>query len=339
MDKDWELIGSTFHKWIRDNAKTIGLGSQDKNYDFMTDEFTFYADYYKVILDASQKLTPGLEAIFYNSRLDFTLQRTVLLAPLRPTDDRAMADAKMNAVATYLNIWIMQRAVNYIRTGYSASSYTMFNLCKEIRNKPIDQLVEILIARLEKDDTSFTSAKDGERGGIEEFGLNSFTPKTLFQFLARITAFVESESGRPDPFEQLVNRKGKVRYDIEHIWANKFSQHKDEFDDEADFQVWRNSVGALVLLPSDVNQSFQDKKYKDKVPHYTKQNLYAASLTESVYTHQPQYLAFQKRYDLPFKPFQTFDKEAIEQRDELLLKLSAVIWAPDTIRRAAKLEG
>ena len=338
VDKDWELIGSSFHKWTRDNSDNIVLGNQDNNYGFMTNDFAFYANSYKLILEASQKFTPGLEAVFYNARLDFTLQRTVLLAALNPTDDRTLVITKINTVATYLNIWIMRRVVNFIRTGYSASSYAMFNLCKEIRSKSLEELVNILVKKLEADDTTFQSAKDGRRGGISEFTLNNFTPKTMYQFLARITAFVDYQSGRPDPFEQLVDRKGKILYDIEHIWANKFETHKDEFTDEASFQSWRNLVAALVLLPSDVNRSFQDKNYESKVPHYAKQNIWAASLTEPTYEHQPQFQSFIKKYNLDFKPYSQFTSDSIDERASLLSALSEIIWNPETIREVAKLD-
>jgi len=336
VDKDWELIGSSFHKWTRDNSQNIGLGSQDDNYAFMTNEFGFYASYFKLILEASQQFTPSLEAVFYNARLDFTLQRTVLLAALNPTDDRNLAITKINTVATYLNIWLMRRAVNFIRNGYSASQYAMFNLCKDIRSKSLDELVDILTQKLNSDDTTFEGAKDGKRLGISDFSLNAFTPKTLYQFLARITAYVEYNSGRPDPFEQLVDRKGKILYDIEHIWANKYEYHKQEFVDEAAFQNKRNLVGALVLLPSDVNRSFQDKQYKDKVPHYAKQNMWAASLTPASYEHQPQFIAFINKYDLDFKVYEEFTPAAIEERSELLLALANIIWSPESIREAAQ---
>ena len=41
----------------------------------------------------------------------------------------------MSAAAIYLDIWLMRRTVNYIRVGYSSTSYAMYNLCKDIRQQ------------------------------------------------------------------------------------------------------------------------------------------------------------------------------------------------------------
>jgi uncharacterized protein with ParB-like and HNH nuclease domain len=116
-DRDWELIGTVFHRWVRDNAKRLGVGIEQANIAFMADHFPFYARAWKRILDASRTYTKDREPIFYNAHNEFTWQNTVLLAPLVPTDSDEDVRRKMVAVATYLDIWIMRRAANYIRIG------------------------------------------------------------------------------------------------------------------------------------------------------------------------------------------------------------------------------
>jgi uncharacterized protein with ParB-like and HNH nuclease domain len=66
-DKDWELIGTTFHRWLRDNAARVGAGDDNQNLRLMTEEFPFFARVYRQILKASKSYTPGLEPIFYNA--------------------------------------------------------------------------------------------------------------------------------------------------------------------------------------------------------------------------------------------------------------------------------
>ncbi len=143
-DKDWELIGNAFHRWARDNRTRLNLGSQNANLALMTAHFPFFAKAYRLILDASRTYTPGLEAVFYNAHNEFTWQNTVLLAPLCVTDDDETMRRKIAIAATYLDIWLMRRTVNYIRVGYSSTSYTMFLLCKEIRHKSIPLPLQFL---------------------------------------------------------------------------------------------------------------------------------------------------------------------------------------------------
>jgi hypothetical protein len=83
-----------------------------------------------------------------------------------------------------------------------------------------------------------------------------------------------------------------------------------------------------LLLPADVNRSYQDKSFEDKGQHYSTQNLYAASLTASTYQHRPKFLAFRDSFHLPFKPFNSFGKEEQKQRCDLVLALAELVWSP-----------
>ncbi|WP_219993583.1 DUF262 domain-containing protein [Asticcacaulis tiandongensis] len=40
-DKDWELIATTFHRWARDNATRLRLGTQDRNLEVINTELPF----------------------------------------------------------------------------------------------------------------------------------------------------------------------------------------------------------------------------------------------------------------------------------------------------------
>ncbi len=328
-DKDWELIGNAFHRWARDRAQRLNVGEGGENLHFMTTEMQFFANAYKRILAASRDYTPGLEPVFYNAHNNFTLQSTVLLAPLIVGDDDATVRDKIAATATYLDIWIMRRAANYIRITYSNVAYSMWMLTKDIRRLPLPELVEVLQRKLQEDaeQVSFDGAQARGRSGLKGLAVNQFSHRYIYHLLARVTAYVESESGRPDNFMNLVDRQQSNPWDVEHIWAHRYDQHQEEFETEQDFLEWRNQVAGLVLLPADVNRSYQDRAFQDKVPHYAKQNLYAASLTPAAYEHQPQFSAFVRKSGLPFRPYERFGKEEQRQRQELLEGLVERIWS------------
>jgi len=331
-DKDWELIGSVFHRWIRDNAKRLELGKAEPNLSMMSVEFPFFAKAYKLVQEASRTYTPGFEAIYYNAHNEFTWQNTVLLAPLEASDNEETVRRKMVAVATYLDIWIMRRVTNYIRVGYSSTSYAMFLLCRDIRRKPLSELVQILSSKLAGDEVNFDGAAAKGRLGIDGLGLNQFSKRYIFHMLARMTAYSEAESGKADLFDKYVDRKCKNPFDIEHIWANDFETVGTEFSNSEEFSTARDQIAGLLLLPADVNRSLQDKSYSDKAPHYTKQNLYAASLTDAAYIHQPQFAAFRERSGLPFAPYQKFGKAEQAMRRDLVHAMAEQIWSPERLR-------
>ncbi len=330
-DKDWELIGTVFHRWVRDKAVRIGVGDDKQNRRLMTEEFPFFARAYQKILNASTTYTHGLEPIFYNAHNDFTWQATVLLAPLKVDDDDKTVARKLAATATYLDIWLMRRTVNYIRVGYSTVSYNMWTLCRDIRDTSLPELIDTLKEKLAEDDASFEGSPSRGRQGIWQLGLNQFSRRYIYHLLARLTSYTEVGSGKPDLFDKYIDRTVKNPLDIEHIWPDDFDHYAAEFPTRQDFDEWRNNVAGLLLLPADVNRSYQAKPFEEKAPHYAKQNLYAASLTPTAYQHQPQFQSFITAEGLPFRPYEHFGKPEQEERSALVLALANKIWSPERL--------
>jgi uncharacterized protein with ParB-like and HNH nuclease domain len=335
-DKDWELIGTVFHRWVRDNSARLQLGAEEENLKLMSEEFPFFARAYKLVLDASWTYTRGLEAVFYNAHNEFTWQNTVLLAPLCENDSDEAVRRKLNVAAIYLDIWLMRRTANYVRVGYSSTAYSMFLLCRDIRRKPLDELVATLEQKLAADDVSFDGASSKGRRGIDGLALNQFSRRYIYHMLARLTAHTEAQSGKPDLFDKYIDRSNPNACDIEHIWADDFDRYKDSFASTEEFDGTRDHIAGLLLLPADVNRSFQDKTFEEKAPHYAKENLYAASLTESAYVHQPQFKAFRDREALPFKPYASFGKAEQTERRELVHALVNRIWSPERLKNALR---
>lgn len=336
IDKDWELIGTVFHRWVRDNSNQLRLGSEPANNDWMTVQFPFFVSAYCKILNATRIYTQGLESVFYNAHNDFTWQSTVLLAPLVPSDSDDVVTKKIAVAATYLDIWLIRRVANYIRVGYSNVSYAMFLLCKEIRRKSLDELVGILSGKLGEDEVTFAGSISRGRGGLERLGLNQFSRRYLYHILARMAAFTDSGCGRGEHFPDFVDRDRHNPFDIEHIWPDNYNDFRDSFESENIFQDWRNQIASLLLVPQDVNRSCQDKPYEAKVNVYLTQNSYAASLAQGAYQHQPQFESFRTRFDLPFRPYASFGKQEQLERRQLVQKLVELIWSPERLREAAR---
>ena len=335
-EKDWELVGSMFHRWVRDNHARLGLGKADANAGFVKDSFRFFSKTWLLIQQASATFTPGLEAIYYNARNGLTLQNTVLLAPLVESDDPQTVRRKLAVTATYLDIWMMRRKVNYIRTGYSAIYYAMHLLNRKIRRKPLSQLVQILGDELVSDEVTVQgSATQKWRKGLAGFGLNQHSKAYIYHLLGRVTAFTELHSGRSDNFPTLMDRTSKNPYDIEHIFADDFAMYAGMFANEHEFEGIRDNVASLLLLPQDVNRSLQDKPFAAKRKIYAQQNFYAASLSDAIYEHQPQFRQFKDRHQLPFEACVDFTKVEHDKRSILLTDLVELVWSSTRLEAAA----
>ena len=88
----------------------------------------------------------------------------------------------------------------------------------------------------------------------------------LHRILARLTDYIETRSGQPSRYVDYVS-EGKARYEVEHIWADHWDRHRDEFNHPADFGEWRNRIGALLLLPKSSNASYSDLPYEKKLSY------------------------------------------------------------------------
>ena len=327
-NEDFEKIGTRFHSWVRDNLEKLRLSSNSSESfeGFINDSLGFYLRAYTSVLGAQDDLTSGLEHVYYIKRWGIaeSLAYPLLLAPLRMEDEQETIQKKMNLVARYIETFAVRRSVNYRRFSASSIRYTMNSLVKEIRGVDLDRLTEILQDKL--------SSMDERLDGLDEFGLHGQNKKFVKFFLARITAFVEQQAGMKTSFSKYHDRglPSEKPFEIEHIWADNFAEFRHEFEQEKDFDDYRNAIGGLLLLPHGTNQALGGKSYSDKLPHYLKENLLAQSLHSSTYSSNPNFLKrVRDELSLPFEAYEKFGKDELDERQELYKAIAKCVWADD----------
>lgn len=325
--QDFDLIGTEFHRWVRDHEKALGLNASAEFARFIERDFAFYARWYERLRRAADELTPELKCVYFNAQHSFTLQYPVLLAPLRIDDDDLAALRKIRIVAAFLDILIHRRIWNWRAIDYKTMQYAMFLVMRDVRSKSADDLVIGLKNRLESDIAPPFSEHFA-------FGLHGRNHGMIHRLLARMTDYVETESGQPSRYMEYAQH-GRNGYEIEHIWADHPERHLDEFDHASEFQGYRNRIGGLLLLPKSFNASLGDLPYADKRVHYAGQNLLAKSLHESAYNHNPGFMRFIDRSGLPFRPHAEFRKADLDARQTLYLQLAERIWSPERLAQEA----
>ena len=324
--RDFDLIGTEFHRWVSDREVTLGLTNSETFGRFIQEDFAFYSQWYERIRRAAETLTPELEAIHYNAQNNFTLQYPALLAPLRRSDSDDQIRRKLRIVSAYIDILIARRIWNSKSTDYSTMQYAMFQLViLKVRGKSVPELAEILVERLAAEEQTFASN--------ERFRLHGMNGRQIHRLLARMTDYVETRSGHASHYAEYIKRHGKNGYEVEHIWANHADRHTEEFDHPTDFAEYRNRIGGLLLLPKSFNASYGDRPYKEKREHYFGQNLLAQSLHENAYKHNPGFQKFRDESGLPFKAHAEFMKADLDDRQKLYQKLAERIWNPENILR------
>ena len=322
QNMDFENIGLKFHSWFRDSCDKGLLKDAINNSieHFMASNYDYYLKLFKKIKDAELELQPNLEHVFYCKHWGIaeSLKYPLLLAPVLISDSEEVAFQKIDAVARFIDCFCVRRSVNYRLFGASSLRYTMSALTREIRGKTLDQIKPILNRQIDDNSNDFES--------LSSFRMHQKNKSFVKYFLARLTSFVETGSGEPNRFSDYICNPHCKPFEIEHIWCDHFEEHNDEFDQLNDFNDCRNNIGDLLLLPNGSNQSYGDLPYKEKVPHYIKENLLAKTLCKETYDHNPNFIKFVKQNKICVEAKAEFKKKDILDRCRFYKQLCEIIW-------------
>ncbi|WP_048174536.1 DUF262 domain-containing protein [Methanosarcina siciliae] len=318
VPRDFDIIGNEFHKWVRENSSKIGLYKSDNFELFIKNDFIKFSKIYQRLLKYSNEFDRDYEYVYYNANNSFTLQYQLIMASIDPKDPEEITNKKIKLVSCFVDLFVISRVFNFKTVDYSAIKNRVFDLTLQIRRLPLDELAEYLY--------NYFNKSEFKVSGARWFYLNGFTKRYMLHIISRMTNFIDREIGLPYSFEDYVNRDVKNPCDIEHVLANHFNQHTEEFESEESFLKYRNKFGSLLILPRDKNRSYKDKTYEEKQEMYFSENILARSLNEKCYQNNPQFLKFIDEFNLKFKPVEHFTKKAILERQELYTELGKVIW-------------
>ncbi len=320
VNQDFDIIGGSFHKWVRDERDKLGLATTN-DFELFIMKFSKFADAYRKIREAEIIFAEETKYIYYNAQVNFTLQPQLLLAPICYEDTWPVINEKMNLAARFIDLLITARVTNYKSVDYSTIKNYIFNVTKNIRRCSVDDLKTRLKAQYEN--LSYDPAV-----AFPELRLNSFTKKYIKNMLARITSYIEEQTGVASNYCNYMNTQTKNPFEIEHIITDHYEWFTSEYADQEEFRRWRNSVGALLLLHKSINASLNDSKYDYKLSKYCSNegNIYTESLGYQAYQNNPKFKKFIADNSLSFKPYAQFGKIEITERIQLLMQLVNLVW-------------
>lgn len=321
VNKDFDIIGGPFHKWVRDHKSKLGL-YKTEDYEGFIKKFDKYVDIYLKIKNYEDNFNKEQKYLYYNAKLGFTFQPQLLLASICENDTNDIVEKKLRMVSKYIDLLIYTRAVNYKSNNYSTIRNYVFNLSKKIRRKSKDELADILLDSYNNLDYKLDAKS------MAVFKVNAYTKVYIKHMLARITGFLEEISGKTSNYCDYVNTAQKSPYEIEHITSDHYEWFTDEYGTQEEFYAFRNNIGDLVLLQKHINASLNDKLFEYKVKKYcsTEGNIYAGSLADITYKNNPKFNDYIKKNNLTFKSYNQFGKNEIIERNSLVFELVKHIW-------------
>ena len=349
-EADRDRIDSEFHHWVRENEGRLELAGASEVRRFIERDFTFYASWYREIRTAAERWTSGLEAVFRNELSALRDRDDLYLAPLAPGEDRKTSRRKVRTVAAFVEFLVARRVWHGWNHNYETMYGRIEKLIVDVRRRASAAMVD-RFSRFQGLGWDFTCGTPPVDGECYDFG--RYWPgasaaggrrRGVHRFLARLTEFIEVESGLPSRFKEYV-QTGRDGYDVEHLWAKEhWSRYRDDFEQRDDFHWCRNNIAGLVLLPHVVNVQLSDKAYVKKQAAYGKhshldpqrrpENLLARSLAIEP-AEEPGFHRFVRRSGLPFRRHAEFRLADLQARGRLYGQLAKQIWSIDNIREVA----
>lgn len=108
---DFDVIGTTFHRWVKSNTKSMGLKNAKDIYTFICIEMPFYAEVFNVIREAERTMQEELYMI--NAQTTYglapSLTYPLYFAAINITDSKVEIKNKMKRIALTIDSFVARR--------------------------------------------------------------------------------------------------------------------------------------------------------------------------------------------------------------------------------------
>src|SRR6266511_2286382 len=318
-------IEQGLHEWVRRNADRIWPDRKEGDTRrFITDMLVPLSKSYTRLLSATKRPLHGLEPIFFNAVNGLTDQSQLSLSAMHPDDPEPVFEQKARMIGAFLDLLLIRRMVNNRPAQQADVDPIIQRLLPGARKAAtLHELRAVLAAEVALIEDDFT--------GLETLRLKD-NRRFVHYLLARLTAWLEIGSGRSTPIREYFHQGPTgPAYQIEHLWPNTFKRYEDVAKTPENFQLMRNRIGGLILLPAEDNASVGAATFDRKLEWYRGQNLLAASLHPATYERGAvKFKKFIKQEGLGelFRHYEGGFGPAIEERGKLYRAMAERIWDP-----------
>jgi uncharacterized protein with ParB-like and HNH nuclease domain len=320
-NEDFEKIGTRFHTWIKDNSKKLNLKDSDSYYYFVKGDFQFYSTVYLKVIESTLILDENFEDLYFSYYwgIASSLSLPVILAPINKLDDQDTITQKIQIVSKFLDIYTVARMLNKKSINQSSIRYFIYSLVKDIRNKGLQELKNILSFRLNEMSEKIE--------GIDNFNYYSADKKFIHYLFARVIYYLENQVFKKDiSFDDLMVTRKKNRFVIASLMGYDYDKYSDGFVDEDEFITSIASIGNYVLIPNMLAQEYANADdIHEKLK--TLKKSYVSTLCNDSLNND-------KSHDLAkwgFAPVKSFTYENIENRRHSLANVIKEIWSSELI--------
>jgi len=307
--EDFEKIGTSFHRWVKENTTKLKLKTEEDYFYFVKGDFVFYTDLYLKIKYLERQPIENLELINYlsNYSIATSLSYPLYISSIRKMDSEELIENKLLIIANFIERFVVIRSIQGLPISQTSIRYSLFNnVIKESRNLEQSELKLFLNNTLDFD-TAFSE--------IRSLHIYNFNRKFLRYFLARITQYLSNLCNIEIDFYDLMSARRKTGTVLTTIY--EFDKINDTFgtSDEKDADEFYFNLVNSVLKRKDLDDDV------DEMEH----NLYYRIFSTGNLTAMENSI-LSKRYTLP----QTYkiSKQWTTERVNLLIEICIDLWKP-----------
>ena len=295
---------------------------------FLQNEFKYFTSLYAKILCYYKEFSKDQPFVYYNSLTEMDTQFLLILSAC------FLDDTEENE-----KIYLISRQVDrmfcllQLQRSYNSNSFAteIYKLSAEIRNKKLIE-IEIIFDKclltLLADARGVLVTEPISYGFFKETGIE-LEKRFKRYFFARIEQFISENSNmnmKQSLYDLVQNTGSKNGFHIEHILSEN-DENKALFNNDDDFfERERNRLGGLLLLKGKDNISSNNEQYKKKLKSYANTLYWNETLRDDTYKSKLDFRDMIKKYNLQFRPMDTFGPHELEERHKLLFDLIKIIW-------------
>lgn len=256
-NEDFELIGTQFHSWFKNNTSRIQLNTPSDYYFFIKSDFDFYSSLYLRIYENKYTYDTICPELYLNSIYSIadSLSYPLFMASITKIDDDRTIDSKISIIAKFIDRYANIRTIQNKNITQSSIRISIYELVRQIRKVDEYSLANILDSEIQK-------LLSGNSSGI-------YTPMRVMNnngyfhyFLARIKYYIDEKNELYRFKDLLRSRKHSsfILYPIFNI---------EDLLNIADEQLatsYINSVANYCLIQRNMIDEYkQHQNIKDKI--------------------------------------------------------------------------
>jgi uncharacterized protein with ParB-like and HNH nuclease domain len=295
---------------------------------FLQSEFIYFTNLYLKILKYCDQNIEEYKEVYFNSLVEMDTQFLLILSSCNVDDSEE--EEKIKIISKEVDKFYV---LSQLQRCWDSNSFTgyVYQISKEIRGKNVDVIKAVFKKFLKE---FMSKARDAEVDNIFSYQLFKETGIDLDKrfkryFFARIEKFIADNTNMnmKHNFYDLVRNTGtKNGFHIEHILSFNDDNLNNFDNDNEVFESERNRLGGLLLLKGKDNISSSNEVYENKINTYSNTLYWNETLREDNYKTKLDFNNLISKYNLPFKSYNKFGKEELEERHKLLFDISRIIW-------------